>query len=85
MRPSNEKFVTIITKEKYIVIWDSPDGKSITVRRAVMKRWYLTNNKEINDSISDGDSDDRITSRNINTIIASSDDINESDNSVADS
>ena len=51
--------MTILPKENYIVRWEPTNGESIAVSRAVMKQWYLTNNGEVNDSISDDDSDDR--------------------------
>ena len=63
IRPLNETVVTMLPKENYIVRQDPPDGDSITVSRAVMKRWSLKNNKEVNESISDDDGDDRSSYR----------------------
>ena len=76
MRPFNGTVTTVLPREKYIVGWDPPDGKSETVSHAVLKRWSLTRN----DPISDNDSDDSSTSSRSECKIASSDENNESDN-----
>ena len=44
MRPFNGTVTTVLPREKYIVGWDPPDGKSETVSHAVLKRWSLTRN-----------------------------------------
>eukprot|EP00978_Attheya_sp_CCMP212_P046477 scaffold394704_cov35-Attheya_sp.AAC.1 len=84
MRPFNGTVVTMLpNKERYIVHWDPPDGKSEKVTSyAVLKRWSLTKNKEVNDSTSEDDSDDSSTLSKSNHIIASSsgDDRDKSDN-----
>ena len=60
--------------------WYPPGEKSITVSHSSLMRWSLTNNEEVNGSISDDASDYSITSRQSNPRIDYFDESNESDN-----